>query len=244
MTIILFSILLLALIFILIKKNKHATICLLISVILFWLIGSGIIPRLLLNYLRVNIVADNNVQWREHNIIVLLGAGNIKFPEQNIVKPNLFSYARIMKAAQLYFVCKQQTTRQCHIIVSGGDPLRTGYTEANIYQSELQKLQIQPRDIILENNSRNTYQNAQFTAKFLTTHHYDQVFLVTSGLHMKRSLIYFAHFGTHPIPVNADYLKAYFSALPLGYNFAITDWAVHEYIGIARLYIYNYLRLN
>jgi hypothetical protein len=34
------------------------------------------------------------------------------------------------------------------------------------------------------------------------------------------------------------------SILPTGYNFAIADLVVHEYIGILRYYIYNLLGWN
>ena len=35
-------------------------------------------------------------------------------------------------------------------------------------------------------------------------------------------------------PVPSDCLTAHFSIFPLSYNFVVTDFALHEYIGILR----------
>ena len=32
--------------------------------------------------------------------------------------------------------------------------------------------------------------------------------------------------------------------IPVGYNFTLADYAVHEYIGIWRYYVYNFLGRN
>ena len=47
-----------------------------------------------------------------------------------------------------------------------------------------------------------------------------------------------------PIPVRADDLQATASPLPMAYNFALMDYALHEWIGIARYHVYNALGWN
>lgn len=58
--------------------------------------------------------------------------------------------------------------------------------------------------LLLETRSQNTWQNAQYSADLLKSHPVDQVFLVTSGLHPRRGVLYFARFGIHGQPVRAD----------------------------------------
>ena len=73
---------------------------------------------------------------------------------------------------------------------------------------------------------------------------FDKLFLVTSGLHLRRALLYFGHFGVYPTPCAADRITPLLSILPVGYNFAIADFAAHEYVGIVRYYVYNLLGWN
>jgi uncharacterized SAM-binding protein YcdF (DUF218 family) len=90
----------------------------------------------------------------------------------------------------------------------------------------------------------NTWQNAQFTRPLLQRYNADRVLLVSSGIHLRRSMLYFSHFGINAIPVRGDYLRAIFSPLPRSYNFAVADFALNEYIGILRYYAYNMLGWN
>ncbi len=173
----------------------------------------------------------------------MLGAGTVKSNDTLSPRPTLLAYSRIYETARLYFLCKK-TNAQCNIIISGGDALSTGESEASVYQTALNALGIENSNIILEKNSMNTYQNAEFTSAILKKENADAVFLVTSGIHMKRALLYFSNFGMHPTPAVSDYISTRITLVPLGYTFALTDFALHEYTGIARFYIYNYFGLN
>jgi hypothetical protein len=44
---------------------------------------------------------------------------------------------------------------------------------------------------------------------------FDKLFLVTSGLHLRRALLYFGHFGVYPTPCAADRITPLLSILPL-----------------------------
>jgi uncharacterized SAM-binding protein YcdF (DUF218 family) len=69
-------------------------------------------------------------------------------------------------------------------------------------------------------------------------------YLVTSALHMKRALFYFGSFGLRLEPFPSDYNHAPRQLLPVGYNFAVADIALHQYIGILRFLIYETCGLN
>src|SRR5437867_9709697 len=111
--------------------------------------------------------------------------------------------------------------KPCTVIVSGGDPHGLGVSEANVYGAVLVKIGVDPADLVIEGRSLNTWQNAQFCAAWLNGHPQDQVVLVTSGFHLRRSILYFAHFGIHALPARADYVDAPMHLLPQAYNFLV-----------------------
>lgn len=239
--ILLFAIALFAIIF---KLQKTGIFFTVLSVVVFLFIGSGLLPSLLLKNLQQPFKSTASIDFAaKRNAIVMLGAGNIKIPSTSSVRPTLFSYSRIYKTASLYYLCKKNQD-QCTIILSGGDPLKTGKSEAMASREELLTLPIQSNDIILEANSLNTFKNAEFTSQILKLKPYDQVILVTSGFHMRRALLYFSNFAIYPKPAISDYISPIITLLPQAYNFALTDFAVHEYIGILRYYFYDYMHWN
>lgn len=78
----------------------------------------------------------------------------------------------------------------------------------------------------------------------LKAHPVEQMFLVTSGIHLRRGVLYFGHFGLRGQPVRADYVSALPSLIPQSYNFLVMDLAVHEYIGYLRYFVYEWMGWN
>jgi len=223
------------------KWNRTSRGLWLVVVTLLLALGCGPVPIWLLDRLQSAYAVKHPIQWNKRNAIVLLGAGTERVA--GAAEPITFAYARIVEAAGLYNDCRKVAT-ECKIIVSGGDAMHNGLPEATVYRNYLFKLGIDATDILLESDSMNTWQNVQFTSMILERYGADRVVLVSSGIHLKRSALYFAHFGVFATPVRADYLRAVWSVLPLSYNFALTDFALHEYIGIARYHAYNFLSWN
>jgi len=213
-----------------------------VTAVLFLLVACGPLPCWLLRNLQRPYAAGAEPAWTNRNAIVLLGAGT-ELRRGGAPEPALLAYGRIVKAAELYHDCKS-AGRQCLLLVSGGDSQRHRVAEATVYARVLRNLGIPPQDLELESHSRNTWQNAQFSRPLLQAWAPQRVVLVTSGVHLRRSLLYFAHFGIHPVPVAADHLSATLSRWPLAWNLALCDLALHEYVGIARYYEYNAMGWN
>jgi len=212
-----------------------------LSAVLVVAIGCGPVPAWLLDSLEKPFQNEPHITWGAHNAIVLLGAGTFRIGQ--MVEPGAFAYPRIVEAAQVYQTCRK-TSADCKILVSGGDARHHGEPEATVYRRELTALGIDGDDLLMEPKSMNTWQNAQFARAVLAQYGPDRTVLVSSAIHLQRSLLYFAHFGMTPIPVRADDLQATASPLPMAYNFALTDLALHEWIGIARYHVYNALGWN
>lgn len=232
-----------AIIFALLRYTKTASITLLTTLVIFLSLGSGLPLSYLLSDLESPYTKQAPLHWQKRNAIVLLGAGTIKLPNDNTVQPTVLAYSRIVKAAELYRSCKD-SKQTCIIIISGGDALKTGVPEAIVYRNTLLALGINQANLLLEANSLNTYRNAELTSPLLKQGKFDQVLLVTSGIHLKRALLYLSHFGIKAIPVASDYFAAQISLLPLAYNLTVTDYAIHEYTGIVRFHLYNRLGWN
>jgi uncharacterized SAM-binding protein YcdF (DUF218 family) len=225
------------------KYIKTGTSTLIFTLACFLLIGDGLVPSLLLKQLQMPFVDMPEPQWGSQNAIVLLGAGAIQLPITHAVRPTIIAYSRLNETMRLYRACITEH-HKCTVIISGGDTLKMGRSEASVYQDVLLTMGVKNADIELEANSMNTFKNAEFTSAILKKSQFDQVILVTSGIHLTRALLYFSHFGINAKPALADYLTPQFSVIPLGYNFAMTDFAIHEYLGITRFRIYNFLGWN
>jgi uncharacterized SAM-binding protein YcdF (DUF218 family) len=214
-----------------------------VSIVLFIAVGCGLVPSWMLGRLQSSYAGSQTIEWKSRNAIVLLGAGTERVKGVGMVEPGMFSYGRIVKATELYNACRR-AGETCTLVVTGGDARSHGLSEAAIYRDTLERLGVNPADIVLEPNSMNTWQNAQFTSGLLKKLDASQVVLVSSGIHLQRSELYFAHFGVDAKPVSADYLAGMPSVLPLAYNFAVADLAIHEYAGIVRYHIYDALGWN
>jgi uncharacterized SAM-binding protein YcdF (DUF218 family) len=211
-------------------------------VVLFFGIGCGAIPRLLLRDLQSPYDVEPSIDWAPRNAIVLLGAGTTVAGDEPL-QPSYFADGRVLRAAQLYNACKQ-AGKECRLLVSGGDSQDHGEAESVVYGRALQKLGIPAADLSLETRSMTTWQNAQFSRPMLAAYAPQHVVLVTSGIHLRRALLYFAHFGITPQPVAGDWVNTRREILPDSWNYLLTDITLHEYLGILRYRVYNMMGWN
>jgi uncharacterized SAM-binding protein YcdF (DUF218 family) len=213
-----------------------------LAVLMLVLAGCGVLPRLLLQSLQAPYAVRPARAWTAHNAIVLLTGDTIRVPGDQ-VEPSRGAYARIAEAAVLYRACRQAGV-DCKLLVSGGDPFHVAVTLAASYGQVLRELGVPAADLILETRSNNTWQNAQFSRPLLAAMDAPRVWLVSSAWHLRRSILYFDHFGIVATPVRGDYLRAQIGWWPSASNIVLTDIALHEYLGIARYHEYNLLGRN
>jgi uncharacterized SAM-binding protein YcdF (DUF218 family) len=133
--------------------------------------------------------------------IVLLGGG-IAPPAKGHEHPNLNEAAdRIWHAARLYRAGKAPL-----IVLSGGSgAMGEATSEALAMQRLLLEWGIPASAMLLEDASRNTAENARFSAVLLRQRGISQVLLVTSALHMPRAVPLFQAQGLTVIPAAADH---------------------------------------
>ncbi|WP_201983851.1 YdcF family protein [Hymenobacter rubidus] len=94
------------------------------------------------------------------------------------------------------------------IIISGGSGSTTpaAVTEAAELATLLRLAGVPSRDLLLEERSRNTRENALYTKELLAQYpNIKSLVLVTSAFHQRRALGCFAKVGLHPVPFPADF---------------------------------------
>lgn len=165
------------------------------------------------------------------NVIVLLGGGSSFWSDTKNLHPQHMSFSRISKAFEVYRKCKQASQDVCHILVSGGDPSMRGMSESALLTAELIKLGADQSDILQEDRSRNTRENAFYSSDVILKNNYKSVILVTSGFHIRRAKAWFEHFKITSQIAPADSLMAIDRLKPSAQNLFYVDVALHEILG-------------
>jgi len=133
--------------------------------------------------------------------IVVLGGGTWPMmPGQPY--PNLGAASdREWHGARLY-----QAGKAPLVILTGGNDKRFSTTSsAESMRRFMAALGVPAPAMVLEEESRNTTQNAKFTAEILAERGIDRILLVTSALHMPRSAALFEAQGIQVIPAATDH---------------------------------------
>jgi uncharacterized SAM-binding protein YcdF (DUF218 family) len=225
------------------KRRTGARVVVTVGAVLFFAVGCGPLPDELLHQLQSGYEMRPIPAWQPRVAIIVLGGGLQRMAGSGAAEIPLAAYGRVLEALDLYLQCKR-AGKACSLLVSGGDPLGAGVSEARVYGDALLKVGVDPSDLVLERRSLNTWQNAQYCAAWLDEHPQGQVLLVTSGFHLRRGVLYFAHFGVHVLPVRSDFVSAPAAPMPQAHNFLLMDLALHEYAGLWRYRIYSMLGWN
>lgn len=138
---------------------------------------------------------------------------------------------------RIYTVAKLYTKNPKPIYITGGKVLEKVMSESSVYKKELIDLGIPEKDIILEEESRNTKENAIYTKKLMKKNEQKKGILVTSAIHMKRSMEVFKddEIIFYPFPCNFYGFtknRGIQSYIPNYLNLKNFNAALWEYFGI------------
>ena len=143
---------------------------------------------------------------------------------------------RFIQAVRLY---KLGHIKKILITGGSGSIKRQEYKEADFVTAQLQDMGVAKQDILTENQSRNTYENAVFSKKLLdSTHEKGPYLLITSAIHMKRSQQVFTKAGltTVAYPCNFNVIdnpQEFISSITPSQT-AFTNWDIYlkEVVGL------------
>lgn len=174
----------------------------------------------------------------EGDVIVVLsggyyGTGGVFSASENLAPGTL-------ERASAAFLLHKKTGLP--LLVSGGAPF-SSRSEASATAAYLTELGV-PRDkIIVEEDSRDTFENAVFSRKLCAVKGYKKILLLTSAFHMPRAVLLFAGAGFTsivPFPVSRHVVP--------GADYFFRDWlpgtqgdlsrALNEYLGLVFYKLY------
>lgn len=189
----------------------------------------------------VSYLALASLEWRhpiqderpaDVEAIVVLGGG-VLTPDDPETYPVLDSGSlyRCIHAAKLY-----HQGRPCPLVVSGGkwDPTAPGPPCSELMRDFLIQLGVRPSDLIVENVSRTTYENAVESGKVLNKR---RIMLVTEGSHLHRSVLCFEKQQFDVLPSGCRYRArgfkpSLFYFLPCPEGAVGCHIASHEWVGL------------
>lgn len=167
------------------------------------------------------------------DVVVVLGGAMHPAYAQGAY-PNLGAAAdRVWHGARIF-----HAGRAPRVLVSGGNLpwLGGAQSEAAAMRDFLVDLGVPAEAVLLEERSRNTYENAVYTGEILAAEGIGTVLLVTSALHMPRALATFHAAGVDAIPAPTDFEvtprpRVLLDWLPDAGALAASTRALKEYLG-------------
>lgn len=152
---------------------------------------------------------------------------------------------RLIQTVELY---KRGYIKKILFTGGSGSILHPEMKEGNYVNRYLLYMGISPKDLIVESESQNTHENAEFTKKILDSINPGRrVLLITSGIHMRRSLGCFRDAGITVDPYSTDRYsgprKFEFDHLLIPNVSAMYDWnnLIHEMTGYLVYWFKGYL---
>lgn len=217
------------------KKSKVIANLSALAAILLYLCSTSLIANTLMNSLEARYSPPKSL---DGDVLIMLGGGQtLGTPDVN-GEGNLTGDGanRLLTTAMLYH------TTHLPIILSSGPLYKMDgalTSQSLIAKRQLVNLGVPAKEIITENNSLNTWQNAENTAKILDSHHFTKPVLITSAYHMPRAVDDFRRLGISVIPFPAGYYAdrgiglSFSSFLPSAGALSATETVLKEYLGMA-----------
>lgn len=175
--------------------------------------------------------------------VMILGGGI----NMNITQDRGFVTFQATAERMIYGVMLANQYPDKPVLFSGGSPdvIRQDLKEADSAVKILTDLGIDRKRIILERQSRNTFENFLFSSALADPKKYTSPWLlVTSARHMPRALAVAQYFHWNVVPYPVDYSTyreiKWIPSLNLSQSFANFDNAMKEWVGLAYYYYKGY----
>lgn len=233
------SCVLLILAFILIwkKRSRLALIPITLTFLLLSLSSSAWISNALVKSLEFQYITQGELPTADA-IVVLGGATESALPPRPWIEIREEG-DRVLYAGKLY-----RDKKAPRLILSGGrvDWRPSSSSEAEDMAILLETMGVPRSAMLLESRSLNTRDNAVYSQEIMKAQKIQKILLVTSAMHMPRSMLIFKKLGIDAIPAPTDYTSVpenrstleatILDTLPDADQMRRTTRALKEYIGI------------
>lgn len=223
------------------KQPKLAALAILLGFLALMAGGNGWVCASLVRSLEQQHIPEGELPQAEA-IVVLGGATRSPSPPRPWVEVNEAG-DRTLYGARLYLQDKAP-----YVVLSGGRISWRGDvgSEAEDMAQIVQAMGVPPSAILLDRTSLNTRQNAENVKAILDDRDIDRILLVTSAIHMPRSLLVFRKLGIDAVPAPTDFIMTddavaamsdsgeaiVLNVIPDAQRLALTTRAMKEYIGL------------
>ncbi|PWH16695.1 MAG: hypothetical protein DDG59_09115 [Anaerolineae bacterium] len=226
------------------KRQRLVRVAVLVSFLLLGLGGNRLVAYQLAKTLEWQYLPLEEVP--EVEVMVVLGGGTLAANPPRLMAEINGAGDRLIYAAKLYREGKAQK-----LLLSGGGIEWYTPSSANpaAEMAELLEMLGVPKEaLLLEDRSQNTLQNAQNAKTILSEMGVRRVLLVTSAMHMPRSVRVFERQGLEVIPAPTDYtvtqigwqtmtrptlVNFILNLIPSADNLSLTTRALKEILGAA-----------
>ena len=219
----------------LLRRRRLSMFLLWFAIALLYLCSTPLASRALAGMLeqRYPPLAPGAALAPEVAAIVVLGCDRYaNAPEYGQDEVSACTLARLRYAADL------QARSGLPVLLSGGRPMGEPQSEAQLMDRVMaERFGVKAR--WLEQDSRNTAENAAGSAVMLRAANIRKVALVTHAMHMPRAMRSFRRQGLEPVPAPtqfysvADRRPAWFAVLPTGGSLLVSGMAMYELFGLA-----------
>ncbi len=196
--------------------------------IFLMVISTGWLPRYMTNKLETQYPIVQQVNPAIHWVVVLSGGQNSLEGMPANVRLSSASIKRLVEGVRLF-----RTLPEAKLVLSGGGTVGD-QPEALLLAQVAKWFSIPEQDVVLELKSINTADQAQ---ELVSIVHNQPFYLVTSAIHMPRSMALCRQQGLHPIAAPTDYTFLWTGSdkgkmiIPNAYNLAYFSIAMHEILG-------------
>ena len=223
-------------------KSRLWPFLLLAALLILWLSSTALVANGLARSLEWKYLPPDEVPALDTAVVLGGGTEPSIYPRSGVEVTGAGD--RVLYAARLYREGKIK-----HILLSGGEiEWLTSSTSspAEDMAALLTEIGIPQEALWLEGESRNTHENAVYGQKMLEEKGIQKVLLITSAMHMPRSVALFEKLGVEVIPLPVDYsiirqdentgngdlIGQLLGFLPSAGNLVTTTNALKEYLGI------------
>lgn len=220
-------------VFVMKKRPRIGKVVVAAGIFILYLFSIKPVSNLLLMPLESRFQPLENISSEFEGYIVILAHGVLDLPWLSLnPAPDETSLSRLASGIALY-----NRNPDSAIIISGGsgNPEKPHIPESDAMKDAAVSLGVPARDIMIENVSRNTVENASSLLTVIGNK--KRIILVTSAYHTKRSVALFEKMGFDVIPAPCDYKSeqkniTFYSFLPYAVNLLNSSTAISEYMAI------------
>lgn len=226
-------------------EGKKRKLLVLGPILFLFLFSTKWMSQALLKTLEGEFPPKAEIELPNTDIAIVLG-GMVRTLSITDSRPELSDSAdRLIDAVRLY---RKGIVKKILFSGGSGELFHQEMKESTVAKRIMLDLGVSEQDILIESESRNTYENALYSKKILESEKAKSVLLITSAFHMKRSYAIFKKLGLGDvIPFATDYrrstsqLNLWELLLPSPNDLEISSFCIKEWIGILAYTFKGYL---